>query len=95
MNRNAGVAGGFGFAGTDANGGQLGYTWNNNNANTYGFNSGIFPADQSRGTFVALVIQPNSRCILYSFSSQRHKVRDECRGAHSADVFRQQLADWP
>jgi hypothetical protein len=83
MNRNSGVAGGFGFAGGGP-AGQLGYTWNNNNANTYGFNSGIFPPT-NQWSFVALVVQPNSG-TLYMVSSNGVKSGVNAI-AHTADVF--------
>ncbi|MDB6022818.1 MAG: Immunoglobulin I-set domain protein, partial [Pedosphaera sp.] len=83
MNRNSGVAGGFGFAGTGP-AGQLGYTWNNNNANTYNFNSGIFPPT-NEWSFVALVVQP-TQGILYMFNAEGVSVATNVV-AHTPDVF--------
>jgi hypothetical protein len=80
MNRAAGVEGGFGFG----NGGQLGYTWNNNNGNTWGFASGLVPA-LNVWSFVALVVEPTQATIyMYSpsgFFSATNAI------AHTADVF--------
>lgn len=39
-------------------GGQLGYTWNNNNANTYSWNSGLIPT-VGEWNMVALVVEAN------------------------------------
>ncbi len=80
MNRNAGVAGGFGFG----TGGQLGYTWNNNNANTYGFLSGLIPP-VGQWSFVALVVEPTQATLhLYSPAGLLSATNIV---AHSADVF--------
>lgn len=80
MNRNAGVAGGFGFG----NGGQLAYTWNNNNANTYGFASGLIPP-VGQWSFVALVVEP-TQATLYMYSPSGLFAATNVV-AHSADVF--------
>lgn len=79
VNRNSGVAGGFGYTG-----GELGYTWNNNNANTYNFRSGIFPPT-NQWSFVAVVIRPNSG-TLYMFNSNGVQTAVNAI-AHTADVF--------
>jgi Concanavalin A-like lectin/glucanases superfamily/Immunoglobulin I-set domain len=42
--------------------GALGYTWNQNNANTWNWNSGIFPTP-NKWQFVALVITPTSGTV--------------------------------
>ncbi len=57
---------GFGFGGTSSGGvAELGYTWNTNSPNTYGFNSGLYPP-LGQWSFVALVITPtNSTIYLY------------------------------
>jgi hypothetical protein len=81
MNRGAGVAGGFGFG----NGGQLGYTWNNNNANTYNFASGLIPP-VGQWTFVALVVEP-ARAIIYMYSPSVGLLSATNAIAHTADVF--------
>lgn len=80
VNRNAGVAGGFGFG----IGGQLGYTWNNNNANTYGFASGLIPPT-GQWSFVALVVEP-TQATLYQYSPDGLLSATNVV-AHSADVF--------
>jgi hypothetical protein len=80
MNRNSGVAGGFGFA----TGGQIGYTWNNNSGATWGFNSGMVPP-LNAWSFVGVVITPTN-AILYMFNTNA-----ECAAtntlAHTSDVF--------
>jgi hypothetical protein len=65
MNRTAGGdAAGFGFGGNDNSSGMpaLGYTWNDNNGNTYNFNSQLYP-QIGVWSFVVLVIQPTSATI--------------------------------
>lgn len=64
MNRNGGDGAGFGFGG-NANGSgmaELGYTWNTNNAATWGFHSGLYPL-AGQWSFVALVVQPTQAAI--------------------------------
>jgi len=80
VNRNAGVAGGFGFGA----GGQLGYTWNNNNANTYNFASGLIPP-AGQWSFVALVVEP-ARATIYLYSPSGLFSATNAI-AHTADVF--------
>ena len=64
MNRSA-VGQGMGFGG-GATHGMLAYTWNNNTAATYNFNSGLnVPLDQ--WSFVAVVIEP-ARATLYLYN---------------------------
>jgi hypothetical protein len=46
----------------DAGQGALGYTWNQNNASTWDWNSGIFPTP-NKWQFVALVITPTSGTV--------------------------------
>lgn len=55
---------GFGFGGTDNSAGQdlLTYTWNQNNGDTYGFISDLFP-ETNEWSFVAMVIQPANTTI--------------------------------
>jgi hypothetical protein len=55
---------GLGFGGTANSSGmyELGYTWNNNAGNTWGFNSGLYPL-QDQWSFVALVVQSNQAAI--------------------------------
>lgn len=57
-------AAGVGFGGSLNNGGmpELGYTWNNNDPATWGFNSGLYPL-QNQWSFVALVVQPTQATI--------------------------------
>src|SRR5665213_2342332 len=64
MNRAAGDASGFGFgANPDANGmPAMGYTWNQNNGNTYNWNS-LLHAQAYMWQFVALVVTSNSATI--------------------------------
>jgi hypothetical protein len=55
---------GFGFGGTvDASGvSELAYTWNQNNENTWGFDSLLFPAT-NEWSFVAMVVEPSKATI--------------------------------
>jgi hypothetical protein len=86
MNRNAGVAGGFGYIG-----GNLTYTWNNNSAATYNATYGnldnrsdlIPPLD--KWSFVALVVQP-SQAVIYMINDQGTKSATNIL-AHTSDVF--------
>jgi hypothetical protein len=80
VNRNSGVAGGFGYSIGD----QLGYTWNNNNANTYNFASGLVPP-ANEWSFVAVVVTPTN-AIIYMFNSAGEFSATNTV-AHSADVF--------
>jgi hypothetical protein len=60
-----GAAGeGFGFGGdTDSTGmSELGYTWNQNNGDTWGFNSLLYPT-AGQWSFVAMVIEPSQATI--------------------------------
>jgi len=64
MNRSPSDAAGLGF-GNDVNAAgiaELGYWWNTNNANTYNFNSGLYPPS-GQWSFVALVIQPTQAAL--------------------------------
>jgi hypothetical protein len=64
MNRPYGA--GLGFGGSTSNGtAELGYTWNNNAGNTWGFNSGLYPL-LYQWSFVALVVQP-TQATLYLY----------------------------
>jgi hypothetical protein len=80
VNRNAGVAGGFGYTA-----GQIGYTWNNNNANTYNFASGFVPP-LNQWSFVGLVVTPTNATIYYG--NPPNPLRTAVNTvAHTADVF--------
>ncbi len=59
---------GFGFSGTLNSGGtaSLGYTWNNNSATTYNYNSGLYPPTYY-WSFVALVVQSNQATIYLDY----------------------------
>ncbi|HEX5221189.1 MAG TPA: LamG-like jellyroll fold domain-containing protein [Verrucomicrobiae bacterium] len=81
MNRGSGVAGGFGFG----TGGQLGYTWNNNNANTYNFASGLIPP-VGEWSFAALVVEP-ARATIYLYSPSVGLLSATNAIAHTPDVF--------
>ncbi len=56
--RPGGDASGFNFT----SGGQLGYTWNQNNQNSWGWMSGLVPPLQ-KWSFVALVISPQNAVV--------------------------------
>ncbi len=79
VNRNSGVAGGFGYTG-----GQLGYTWNNNSGNTYNFRSGLVPP-MNQWSFVALVITPTNATVYMINTNGAYSAVNEL--AHTADVF--------
>jgi hypothetical protein len=79
VNRNSGVAGGFGYTG-----GQLGYTWNNNSANTYNFRSGLVPP-LNEWSFVAMVVTPTN-AIIYMFNTHGELSATNVL-AHTSDVF--------
>jgi hypothetical protein len=86
VNRNAGVAGGFNYCG-----GNLGYTWNNNNAATYNATYGnvsgrsdlIPPTNE--WSFVALVVEPTQATV---YMINQHGMRSATNIlAHTSDVF--------
>ncbi len=79
VNRNSGVAGGFGYTG-----GQIGYTWNNNSANTYNFRSGLVPPTNV-WSFVALVVTPTNAIVYMINTNGAFSATNEL--AHTADVF--------
>ncbi len=79
MNRNSGVAGGFGYTG-----GQLGYTWNNNSGATWGFVSGLVPP-LNMWSFVALTVSPTN-AILYMYNVNGELSATNVL-AHTSDVF--------
>jgi hypothetical protein len=79
MNRNSGVSGGFGYAN-----GAIGYTWNNNSAATYGFNSGLIPPTNI-WSFVALVVEP-ARATVYMLNDSGMSSATNVL-AHNSDVF--------
>ena len=75
MNRNGGDAAGIGFGsnvqtnGSGENMAELGYTWNNGSAATYGWHSGLYPPG-GIWSFVACTITPsNATMYLYYVSS--------------------------
>jgi hypothetical protein len=86
MNRNSGVAGGFGYTG-----GNLGYTWNNNNAATYNATYGhvsgrsdlIPPLDV--WSFVSLVLSPTNAILSMANSGGVFSATNVL--AHTSDVF--------
>jgi Concanavalin A-like lectin/glucanases superfamily len=57
-------AAGIGFGGSLNNSGmsELGYTWNNNDPATWGFNSGLYPL-LNQWSFIALVVQTNQATL--------------------------------
>jgi hypothetical protein len=79
VNRGSGVAGGFGYTG-----GQIGYTWNNNSANTYNFRSGLVPPT-NQWSFVALVVTPTNAIVYMINTNGVFSATNEL--AHTADVF--------
>lgn len=80
VNRNAGVAGGFGYTG-----GQIGYTWNNNNANTYNFRSGFVPP-LNQWSFVGVVVTATNATIYYGNPPSPLQTAVNAI-AHTSDVF--------
>ena len=81
MNRNSGVAGGFSYNDQQ----MLSYTWNNNNANTWGFVSGlVIPSNQ--WSFVAVAISPTN-AVLYLINPTSGVLAATNAVAHTADVF--------
>jgi hypothetical protein len=78
-NRGSGVQGGFGYTG-----GQLGYTWNNNSANTYNFRSGLIPP-LNEWSFVALVVEPTQATVYMMNPNGIQSATNVL--AHSSDVF--------
>jgi hypothetical protein len=63
VNRNAGTVAGLGYYGTD----RLGYKWNNDAAETWGFNTGpLIPTDI--WSYVAVVIEP-TQATLYLYNT--------------------------
>lgn len=80
VNRGSGVNGGFGYTG-----GQIGYTWNNNNANTYNFRSGFVPP-LNQWSFVGMVITPTNATIYYGNPPNALQTAVNAI-AHTSDVF--------
>jgi len=80
VNRNSGVAGGFGYTG-----GQIGYTWNNNNANTYNFRSGFIPP-LNQWSFVGMVVTPTNATIYYGNPPNALQTAVNAI-AHTSDLF--------
>jgi Concanavalin A-like lectin/glucanases superfamily/Immunoglobulin domain/Immunoglobulin I-set domain len=80
MNRGAGVLGGFGYTGN-----QIGYTWNNNNANTYNFRSGFIPP-LNQWSFVGVVVTPTNATIYYGNPPNALQTAVNAI-AHTSDVF--------
>jgi hypothetical protein len=80
VNRNAGAAGGFNYNDQQ----MLGYTWNNNNQNTWGFVSGlVIPSNQ--WSFVAVAISPTN-ATLYLINANGIQTANNPI-AHNSDVF--------
>jgi hypothetical protein len=75
-----GVNGGFNYNDQQ----MLGYTWNNNNVNTWGFVSGLIPP-QNQWSFVAVVIQP-TQAILYLYTPEGVASATNVV-AHTPDAF--------
>ena len=74
FNRNSGDVGGFGFGGTVNALGMpaLGYTWNNNNSTTYGWNSAVFlPTNQ--WSMVAYVLTPTNTTV-HAYNTNGHSI---------------------
>jgi hypothetical protein len=80
VNRGGGVNGGFGYTG-----GQIGYTWNNNNANTYNFRSGFIPP-LNQWSFVGVVVTPTNATIYYGNPPSPLQSAVNTL-AHTSDVF--------
>jgi hypothetical protein len=80
VNRGSGVAGGFGYTGS-----QIGYTWNNNNANSYNFRSGFVPP-LNQWSFVGLVVTPTNATIYYGNPPAALQTAVNAI-AHISDVF--------
>jgi hypothetical protein len=80
VNRGAGVQGGFGYTGN-----QIGYTWNNNNANTYNFRSGFIPP-LNQWSFVGVVVTPTNATIYYGNPPNALQTAVNAI-AHTSDVF--------
>ena len=80
VNRNSGVAGGFNYNDQQ----MLGYTWNNNNQNTWGFVSGlVIPTNE--WSFVAVAISPTNAILsLYNAGTVASATNAI---AHTSDVF--------
>ncbi|MDB6112097.1 MAG: Immunoglobulin I-set domain protein [Pedosphaera sp.] len=78
-NRGSGVQGGFGYTG-----GQLGYTWNNNSADTYNFRSGLIPP-LNEWSFVALVVEPTQATVYMMNPNGIQSATNVL--AHTSDVF--------
>ena len=79
VNRNSGIAGGFGYTG-----GQLGYTWNNNSAATYNFASGLIPP-LGIWSFVALTVSPTNAIVYMKNVNGELSATNVL--AHTSDVF--------
>jgi hypothetical protein len=69
LNRNAGTVAGFAYCSTATNNAYvLGYTWNNNESATWGWNgSGVFPPT-NQWSMAALTITPTN-CTIYCLSA--------------------------
>jgi hypothetical protein len=75
-----GIGGGFNYNDQQ----MLGYTWNNNNAATYGFASGLL-IPTNDWSFVAVVISPTN-AILYLINGTKVQTATNVL-AHTSDVF--------
>jgi|SRR5665213_1345300 len=89
----AGDVAGFGFGGTQNAAGAtvLGYTWNNNNQNTWGFGSGLYPP-VGTWSYVALVIQSNQATIYLDYLDPNNNNQPVLLSAvnpiaHTAEAF--------
>ncbi len=78
-------ASGFDFSGTASpTGGQLGYVWNQNNSDTWTWNSGLMPPLQ-QWSFVALVVSPQSAVIYLCNTNGIQSATNAI--AHTAEAF--------
>jgi hypothetical protein len=79
VSRGGTSGGGFGYTG-----GQIGYTWNGNSANTYNYRSGLTPP-LNQWSFVALVVSPTN-AIVYMYNTNAQLSATNVL-AHTAEVF--------
>jgi hypothetical protein len=86
VNRNSGVAGGFGYTG-----GFLGYTWNNNSAATYNATYGNVSGRSDLipplnvWSFISLVVSPTNAIVSMANSNGLFSATNVL--AHTSDVF--------
>jgi len=80
VNRGGGINGGFNYNDQQ----MVGYTWNNNNANTYNFATGLVPP-VGEWSLVAVVITPTSGTV---YLMNRGNVLSATNAiAHTPDIF--------